>query len=203
MRLCFVFASRGAETIILRYLMRINLLSIYDMIDVCCRGVIFRDTVLSDRDMVMVVCEYFRCPPLRLLRQDILRLGMRLCGFHSSVEAISWLRSSRVCCPNLYFPFVKRRYLIFRLRILHFFDKFRDFSNILPCFVHYFALPNAHHYVKDRFFMCIFFVRNYKRVSRLIILRYLTRITMSRIDFLCVSFLCGIISVLVVYLIFP
>ena len=87
-RLCFVFASRGAETIILRYLTRINLLSIYDMIDVCCRGVVFRDTVLSDRDMVMVVCEYFRCPPLRLLRQDILRLGMRLCGFHSSVEAI-------------------------------------------------------------------------------------------------------------------
>ena len=87
-RLCFVFASRGAETIILRYLTRINLLSIYDMIDVCCRGVVFRDTVLSDRDMVMVVCECFRCPPLRLLRQDILRLGMRLCGFHSSVEAI-------------------------------------------------------------------------------------------------------------------
>ena len=42
-----------------------------------------------------------------------------------------------------------RRYLIFRLRILHFFDKFRDFSNILPCFVHYCALPNAHHCVKD------------------------------------------------------
>ena len=62
-RLCFVFASRGAETFILRYLTRINLLSIYDMIDVCCRGVVFRDTVLSDRDMVMVVCEYFRCPP--------------------------------------------------------------------------------------------------------------------------------------------
>ena len=75
-------------SIILHYLTRINLLSIYDMIDVCCRGVVFRDTVLSDRDMVMVVCEYFRCPPLRLLRQDILRLGMRLCGFHSSVEAI-------------------------------------------------------------------------------------------------------------------
>ena len=75
-------------SIILRYLTRINLLSIYDMIDVCCRGVVFRDTVLSDRDMVMVVWEYFRCPPLRLLRKDILRLGMRLCGFHSSVEAI-------------------------------------------------------------------------------------------------------------------
>ena len=87
-RLCFVFACRVAEILILRYLTRINLLSIYDMIDVCCRGVVFRDTVLSDRDMVMVVCEYFRCPPLRLLRQDILRLGMRLCGFHSSVEAI-------------------------------------------------------------------------------------------------------------------
>ena len=84
----FVFASRGAEIFILRYLTRINLLSIYDMIDVCCRGVVFRDTVLSDRDMVMVVFEYFRCPPLRLLRQDILRLGMRLCGFHSSIEAI-------------------------------------------------------------------------------------------------------------------
>ena len=85
------------------------------------------------------------------------------------------LRSSRVCCPNWYFPFVKRRYLIFRLRILHFFDKFRDFSNILPRFVHYFALPNAHHCVKDRFCIYIF----------------------------CVSFLCGVISVLVVCLFFP
>ena len=79
--------------------------------------------------------------------------------------------------------------MIFRLRILRFFDKFRDFSNILPCFVHYFALPNAHHCVKDDFVFMFFvylFVRSYKRVSRL----FVFSVMLSVIAVLGVLFFC-------------